>query len=223
MREPTEARPRKERKANADRRRRQLLDAARRSILRHGLARTTLATVASEAGLSQGVVVFYFKSKAGLLTETLRDLYSGYEAFWTAALAAAGPTPRDRIMALIRADFAPEACGPEVLPIWFAFWGELRFTRTYAEVAALFDAHRRAVIGRIWADLLPDHRPEDIGQLAEWVDIVTDGYWQRLYLSPERLTAQEAVEATWSCLVKLAPELVQAATPAGAKTESTLT
>jgi TetR/AcrR family transcriptional regulator, transcriptional repressor of bet genes len=223
MREPTEARPRKERKANANRRRRQLLDAARRSILRHGLARTTLATVASEAGLSQGVAVFYFKSKAGLLTETLRDLYNGYQAFWTEALDAAGPSPRDRIMALIRADFAPETCGPDVLPIWFAFWGELRFTPTYAEVAAMFDAHRRAVIGRIWADLLPDHRPEDIAQLSEWVDIVTDGYWQRLYLSPEKIDAQQAVKSTWSCLLKLAPELARPARPADARRQSTFT
>ena len=47
MTEVAEKRPRKERKENADRRRRQLLDAARRSILKNGLARTTLATVAT--------------------------------------------------------------------------------------------------------------------------------------------------------------------------------
>ena len=54
-------RPRKERKENADKRRRQVLDATYRSIVSHGLAKTTLATVADEAGLSQGVAVFYFK------------------------------------------------------------------------------------------------------------------------------------------------------------------
>ena len=64
---PVAERPRKERKANADKRRQQLLEATLRSIIHNGLAKTTLATVAAEAGLSQGIAVFYFKSKAGLL------------------------------------------------------------------------------------------------------------------------------------------------------------
>jgi TetR/AcrR family transcriptional repressor of bet genes len=72
------AKPRKERKANADKRRLQLLDATLRSIAINGLSKTTLATVAAEAGLSQGVAVFYFKSKTGLLTEALREHYQRY-------------------------------------------------------------------------------------------------------------------------------------------------
>ena len=109
MVEAERKRPRKERKENADRRRRQLLDAACRSILTHGLAKTTLATVASEAELSQGVAAFYFKSKLGLLTETLRDLYQRYEEHWTASLERAGDKPAEKIRALIKADFHPDA------------------------------------------------------------------------------------------------------------------
>ena len=96
--------PRNERTENAERRRRQLLDAARRSIIANGLAKTTLATVAGEAGLSQGVAVFYFKSKGGLLAETLRDLYQSYEDHWMRAMKRAG-TPAAKLAALIDADF----------------------------------------------------------------------------------------------------------------------
>jgi len=204
---PITTKPRKERKANADRRRRQLLDAARSSILRNGLARTTLTTVAAEAGLSQGVAAFYFTSKNGLLTETLRDLYQGYEALWTEALDAAGRHPRDRLLALIEADFRPEACGPDVLPLWFAFWGELRFTKAYGEVAGAFDARRRAALIAIWKDLLPQRPSAEAEQLAEWLEILTDGYWQRLHLTPDSLDAAQAVRATRECLARLAPEL----------------
>ena len=122
MRASSDKKPRRERKENADRRRRQLLDAARRSILRHGLAKTTLATVATEAGLSQGVAVFYFKSKNGLLTETLRDAYQDYENLWTRALAKAGERPSDQLRALLEVDFSVQASGPHILPIWFAFY-----------------------------------------------------------------------------------------------------
>lgn len=192
--------PRKERKENADRRRRQLLDAARRSILRHGLSKTTLATVSEEAGLSQGVAVFYFKSKGGLLTETLRDLYQGYETLWSDALDAAGSDPRARLDAIVAADFDERACGPDVLPLWFAFWGELHFQGQYDEVAEAFDARRVEATTALWRELLPDSRPEEAGQMAEWLETLTDGYWQRLHLAPGAFDRDAALRATKAAL-----------------------
>ncbi|WP_050927717.1 TetR family transcriptional regulator C-terminal domain-containing protein [Aestuariivita boseongensis] len=200
-------RPRKERKENAERRRRQLLDAARRSILTHGLAKTTLATVADEAGLSQGVAVFYFKSKAGLLTETLRDLYSGYEALWTSALEGAGDDPVDQLRALLDADFEPAACGPDVLPLWFAFWGELHFTQTYDEVADSFDTRRSEALSAVWRSVLRDASEEEAAQMAEWMDTLTDGYWQRLHLAPGSFDRRDARRAAQECIARLVPQL----------------
>lgn len=200
-------RPRKERKENAERRRRQLLDAARISILRHGLAKTTLATVADAAGLSQGVAVFYFKSKGGLLAETLRDLYQGYENHWTEALDNAGDSPSDQLRAVIDADFHPDACGPSVLPLWFAFWGELHFQQQYDDVAAGFEQRRQAALSTIWRELLPDHDPVEADKLAEWTDTLTDGYWQRLHLSPQSFNADAARQRTLEGLERLCPDL----------------
>ena len=173
--------PRKERKENADRRRRQLLDATRRSIVAHGLARTTLATVAAEAGLSQGVAVFYFASKTGLLTETMRDMYRSYEENWQAALRQAAEDPRAQLVALITADFDPRVCSPEILSVWFAFWGEQSFTPQYREIARAFDASRTEAIESACRALLPGE-PQRALKLAQWVDTLTDGYWQHLHL-----------------------------------------
>jgi len=203
--EAEERRPRKERKENADRRRRQLLDAARRSILKHGLAKTTLATVAEAAGLSQGVAVFYFQSKGGLLIETLRDLYAGYEAHWQAALKAAGPDPAARLDAVIAADFDEAACGPAVLPLWFAFWGELHFQARYDEVAEDFDARRRDALSAICRDLLPGGMPEEAERIAEWIDTLTDGYWQRLHLSPGSFDRAAGLAGARACIARLVP------------------
>lgn len=199
--------PRKERKENADMRRRQLLDAARRSILQHGLAKTTLATVAREAGLSQGVAVFYFKSKGGLLTETLRDLYQGYETLWKTALDQAGDDPQAKLMALLETDLQPTACGPDVLPLWFAFWGELRFSKTYAEVAEVFDERRRLALSQVWETLLPYERATEAGQMAEWMDTLTDGYWQRLHLAPGQFDRADALRATRHLLGRLLSDI----------------
>ncbi|MEM7076364.1 MAG: TetR family transcriptional regulator C-terminal domain-containing protein [Pseudomonadota bacterium] len=200
-----EKKPRKERKENADRRRRQLLDAARRSILSHGLAKTTLATVANEAGLSQGVAVFYFKSKAGLLGETLRDLYQSYESHWLSALDGAGEDAATRLLALVDADFDPAASGPEVLPLWFAFWGELRFQQDYDTIAKSFDDRRHTAICTILRDLMPEHGAPDIEQMAEWIEAFTDGYWQRLHIAPGEYDRADVLQDCRAVLARLLP------------------
>ncbi|WP_428516040.1 TetR family transcriptional regulator C-terminal domain-containing protein [Roseovarius sp.] len=188
--------PRKERKANADKRRRQLLEATRRSIIEHGLAKTTLATVAAEAGLSQGVAVFYFKSKNGLLVETLRAHYEFYDDTWRAALEQAGPDPMDRLMALITADFSEDVCSAESLSLWFAFWGEQTFVPQYAEVCREFDRDRVAAIREACAALMTDAPEEEVHRVAQWIDTLTDGFWQNLHLQPTRMTPAECLAST---------------------------
>ncbi len=207
MAEATARKPRKERTENAARRRRQLLDAARDSILSHGLSKTTLATVAEAAGLSQGVAVFYFKSKSGLLEATLRDLYEHYEALWSKALEAAGADPVKKLAAVIAADFSDEACGPNVLPLWFAFWGELRFSGHYAEIAEDFDTRRHNALTDVWSELLPAAAPERIAQFVEWQESLSDGYWQHLHLAPGKFSRAEGQAATCRAMVALVPEL----------------
>ena len=137
-----ERRPRRERAENAARRREQLVDAALRSIVRNGLRGTTLATVAREAGLSEGVAVFYFQSKEGLLAAALERHYQRYEANWRAALDAAGSGATDRLAALVRAEFEPQVCAREAQIVWHAFWGEASARPLFKDIAHRYDAAR---------------------------------------------------------------------------------
>jgi TetR/AcrR family transcriptional repressor of bet genes len=199
-------RPRKERKENADMRRSQLLEATRRSIVANGLAKTTLATVATEAGLSQGVAVFYFKSKTGLLTETLRDQYKRYDQNWKIALADAGDDPLDQVVAMIKADFTPEICSPDSLALWFAFWGEEKFTPQYAVISSEFDIAHRDVMRSICTVLAADE-PSLVGDdVSDWIENVSDGYWQKLHLQPESTNPELATAATLRLLSQLMPK-----------------
>lgn len=200
-------RVRKERKANADMRRQQLIDATLRSVVRHGLARTTLATVAREAGLSQGAAVFYFRTKQCLFDATLREAYRRYETNWMQALAASGPDPADRLLALLDADFSAEVCSRDALAVWFAFWGELKSTDTYAAIAADFDARRLAQLRRICAALTGD--AEEAERLTDWLDTFCDGYWLNLYLFPMSHSPREARQALRRLLARLLPDRVR--------------
>lgn len=203
---PTGKKPRKERKENADKRRRQLLDAAQRSIIQNGLAKTTLATVANEAGLSQGVAVFYYKSKNGLLTAALQDIYQKYEDFWRAALAKADPDPKEQLLALIHADFDEVVCNRETLSVWFSFWGEQKFTPQYADITQHFDHSRVDAIEKICKQLYPADDQDQAADLAGWIDTLTDGYWQRMYLFPDTCNRETAIRETLRFLGRILPE-----------------
>ncbi|UWQ74310.1 TetR family transcriptional regulator C-terminal domain-containing protein [Leisingera sp. M658] len=203
------SKPRKERKENADMRRRQILDATLKSIVANGLAKTTLATVANEAGLSQGVAVFYFKSKTGILTEALRDQYQTYEAHWQAALDKADAAPAPRLRTIIEADFSPKICNPSALAIWFAFFGEQNFVPQYAEITGEFEDKRSKILSEICRQLAPDD-PEKARLTGGWIDTLTDGYWQKLHLFPHIYTREAALEQTLTFLQTLFPNYTEA-------------
>ena len=201
--------PRKERKENADMRRRQILDATLKSIVANGLAKTTLATVANEAGLSQGVAVFYFKSKTGILTEALRDQYQTYEAHWQTALDKAPEAPAARLRSIIEADFSPKICNPSALAIWFAFFGEQNFVPQYAEITGEFEEKRSKMLSEICHQLAPEDSVK--ASLASgWIETMTDGYWQKIHLSPHIYSREAASEKTLNFLQVLFPNHAEA-------------
>ncbi len=204
----TKQRPRKERPENAARRRRQIIDATIRSIVKNGLGGTTLATVATEAGLSQGVAVFYFKNKQALLGAVMRHQYELYQQGWEAALAASDAAPIHRLLAMVRADFDPAICNPEQLVIWHAFWGESGARPHFAETADGFDAARFRAMQAVCADLTAGTgRPaSEAAAMATAIDALTDGLWLRIYLSTGAMTREAALGIVTQVLSALFPE-----------------
>jgi len=204
----TPARPRKERAGNAARRRRQIIDATIRSVVRNGLAGTTLATVSAEAGLSQGVAVFYFQNKQTLLGEVLRHHYEIHQETWQRALADASDRPIDRVIALIRADFDPRIFDAESLVIWHAFWGEAGARPLYAQISGKYDDARFAAMRDACTGLLAgsDRPAAGVVALATGIDALTDGLWLRAYLSAETMDREGALAITAQFLAAAIPE-----------------
>ena len=192
--DPHEPRPRRERTENAARRRGQIIEATLELIVRHGLAATTLATVAEEAGLSQGVTVFYFKNKRTLLAETLRWHYEDYCNLWQAALDAAPGDPVSRIVAMVGADFEPAICNRRTLTLWHAFWGEATARPLFATIAESYDRERAAALRRQCeaAEGLLDAAVWTPADLALSIDSLTDGLWLRMHLEPEAMSNADA-------------------------------
>jgi TetR/AcrR family transcriptional repressor of bet genes len=124
-------------------RRQQLIDAAIGSIAEHGLARTTVARVAEAAGLSQGIVSFYFEGKQALLLATLEYVESEFGRVRRDAMRRAAKTPEAQLEAIIESTFDPSICNPRYVAVWDAFWGEARARKDYKRVCSAHEAAYR--------------------------------------------------------------------------------
>ncbi|MEM7170683.1 MAG: TetR family transcriptional regulator C-terminal domain-containing protein [Pseudomonadota bacterium] len=186
-------RPPGEQKENAARRRHQLIQAAIDSIVTHGLSATTLATVSKSAGLSQGVAVFYFKSKETLLVETLRAHYEEYDALWRRAVSQAGPAAIDRLLALVMADLDPAICTPRNMALWSSFWGEAPTRPRFAALCEFYDQQRDNAIKDLCrqTEALISAEQWTPLSVAQTLDSLSDGMWLRMHISPGSISLDE--------------------------------
>jgi AcrR family transcriptional regulator len=107
----------------ADQRREQMLRAALEVIADRGYADTRIADVAERIGISPALVIYYFKTKDQLLTETIRYSEDTWYADGQRRLAAL-PTAAARIEEIVAMTCLPEE-DPEPhvsWTLWLDFW-----------------------------------------------------------------------------------------------------
>ncbi|HUF55057.1 MAG TPA: transcriptional regulator BetI [Thermohalobaculum sp.] len=188
--------------ASRETRRQQLVDATIASIAELGLSETTLASVTRRAGLSHGTVNFHFKSKRGLLVETLRHLTGEHRARWRAALEERAAGPAGRLVAMIAVDFDPAICNASRLAVWFAFWGERSCGPLYREACGEVDAERLAAFERLCAEITEEggYAELDAARAARCLQSLVDGIWLNMLYQPGQHTNEEAMAMCLSFL-----------------------
>ena len=186
--------PAKKRTASKQERQLQLIRATIRSVAKNGLADTTMSTVAREAGLSQGIINLHFQSKDRLLIETLRYIADEYKTSWEKALDGAGPSPAERLAALVEVDFNMPVCDRNKLAVWFAFWGESKSRPTYRKLCATRDIQYRKELGALCQLLIEEggYQGLDAMVLATGLSAMAEGLWLDLLISPRSLTREQA-------------------------------
>jgi TetR/AcrR family transcriptional regulator, transcriptional repressor of bet genes len=197
----------KRRTAPPAERREQLILATIRSVADRGLADTTIATVAQEAGLSQGIVNLHFRSKDGLLTETLRYLADEYRSACHAAAAEGAVSPVAGLLAMVELDFRRNICSRDKLAVWFAFWGERRFRPTYRRICAERDRSYDDMVRLICAQLCREGGYTDVvpDVVADGLSALTDGLWLDLLVRPDSMSRERARRITLSYLADVFP------------------
>jgi TetR/AcrR family transcriptional repressor of bet genes len=184
----------KKRTASKEERQEQLIQATIRSVASRGLSDTTMATVSSEAGLSQGIINLHFQSKDRLLVETLRYIADEYRRAWKKALDAAADSPADRLAALIAVDFRLPVCDRNKLAVWFAFWGESKSRPTYRHICAERDRAYREEMVQVCEALIDEGGYEnlDAEAVTSGLSAMTSGLWLDLLTSPRSMSREDA-------------------------------
>ncbi len=196
-------------------RREQLIEATIDSIAKHGFRKTTLSQVAKRAKLSQGIVNFYFKTKDGLLLETLEFLAEEYEARWKRAVAACGSDPVAALDAIIETDLGREVCNRRKVSVWVAFWGEARsqprFRKLCSRLAEDYLAQTREIILRIIDR--GGYQGHDADAIARGLNAMVDGLWLDLMIDPKNFDREAAKRACRNYLASVFPAEFAAIAP----------
>ena len=188
-------------------RRTELIEATIRVIGRRGFSRTTLAHVAAEARLSPGIVSFYFKSKEGLLHETLAQLAAEYEKTWTRSVRRVGDDPVAALDAMIEVDLGPEVCKRGTVAVWVAFWAEMpgrpRYRTLCNELAEHYFEQARSMCREIARR--GGHAGPDPDTVARGLNAMIDGFWLDLMMDPKRFDREAARQACRQYLAGVFP------------------
>jgi TetR/AcrR family transcriptional repressor of bet genes len=102
-------------------RKRELIDAAIRTIGQRGSLDVTVAEIAHEAGVSPALAHHYFGGKEQLILATMRHLLKELGRDLVTALQTA-TTPAARIAAIIAVNFSASQFAPETVGAWLTFY-----------------------------------------------------------------------------------------------------
>lgn len=149
-----------------------------------------MRAIATEAGVSPGLVGHYFDGVDALVAATYHHVDGKVAAALDAAVLAAGPAPRARLEAFVMASFAPPIADRQLLATWIAFWS---LVTARPDIARQHDEQYAGYRARLEALLRNCGLADSALRIAAIsVTALVDGLWLELCLSPGCFSAKEA-------------------------------
>ena len=125
-------------KEEAQETRNDILDAAEKMFLEHGVSRTTLAEIATAAGVTRGAVYWHFANKFDLFEGMLKRVFDPIEALLGEWKIGAEENPVDRLRAMALYFIDRVATDQRMFRILEISWHKCEYV---GEMAAIRDAH----------------------------------------------------------------------------------
>jgi gamma-glutamyl-gamma-aminobutyraldehyde dehydrogenase len=126
-------------RASRGRQRKRLIDACISALHIHGPSRTTVEKVVAIAGMSPGIVRFYFDSKAAMLVASLQFLATEFEERLLVPVAQLKDTPVRALETLVDLYLDPDIASPRKVSVWYSFWGEASSRQEYYDICGQKD------------------------------------------------------------------------------------
>ncbi|MDP4548383.1 transcriptional regulator BetI [Marinobacter sp. MDS2] len=171
-------------------RRQQLIDATLQVIEEYGFQGATIGKIAAVSGLSVGIVSHYFGGKQGLLEATMRHLLSSLQQDVSKLMADRPNTPRERLMAIVDANFSGVQTHAQSSKTWLAFWTQAMHS---PDLMRLQRVNERRLLSNLMfylRDLMPEPQ---VRSTAQTIAALIDGFWLRAAMSEGRIEPSQAV------------------------------
>lgn len=134
--------------------RQRLIDATISALHIYGPSRTTVSRVVAIAGLSPGIVRFYFNSKAAMLVTALEYLAAEFGERVLKPVAALKHSPVVALGLLVELYLDPEIASPRKVSVWYSFWGEASSRQEYLDICGEKDEDFAALVRELTATLI---------------------------------------------------------------------
>ncbi|GLR49555.1 transcriptional regulator BetI [Shinella yambaruensis] len=198
--------PKKQRTRIEDVRRVELIDAAHRIFLKEGLRGLTSAKICAEAGLSQGILTYYFKDKEEVLFEMVRmnNRILAEEVVGNLRRARSG---WERLVALIDGNFPAQRFDKQTASAWISLYAEASHNERYARLLRPYYRRLRSNVSSI---LKPYLDQGEIDHFVRGFAAMIDGLWLRRGHADIDLSLEEAKTILIEYVGKaLGPEVVR--------------
>lgn len=184
-------------------RREQIVHATIRCLARWGYASLTMKRVAAEAGVSQGILHYYFRDKAAMLAAAARRVTADLDRR-VATESRGARTARERLRAMIRACLRTAVDHRDFWTVFIEFWGEAFHDRRLAAVNRQAYARARRLIGVPLAQGVADGRWRrvDVEEAAAVVLGLLDGLSLQLTFDRGLMTPSRAARVAEDALVR---------------------
>jgi AcrR family transcriptional regulator len=174
-------------------RRGEIVRATIRCLARDGYSGLTMKKVAREAGVSQGILHYYFKDKQAILVAALEQVMADLDRRVIEA-ARGVREPDARLRSLIATCLDVAATNREFWVVFVEFWGEMMHDRELAAINAGLYGRMRRVVGNIitqgaTAGIFRPVKPLEAGAI---ILALVDGVSLQLTFAPDAFTLAKA-------------------------------
>jgi len=170
-------------------RRQDLIKAAYEAFRVHGFRGLTMAKIGQQAGMSHGIINYYFKSKDDLLIAMMR-YGNGLIMTDVVRRLQAARTPIDRLDAIIEGNFPAELYDRPAANAWVYFYSAVPEHPEFRRLQSMFYRRLDSNLHDCLHHLTSRAEAEII---VKGISIMIDGLWMRCALEKEGFARLDAI------------------------------